>query len=541
MIFPEFFPEDRKNELAELKAFEQLKRVSEEYDIFYSRKFISDGLGKKPEYEVDFIISIPEEAIICLEVKGGLISYSGIEDKWTQNGRTMSKRPDAQSTSASHSLAHTFSDLIAGMPVGWALCFPDCDLANNKQLPSSIASEQIIDQLNLLHIDQSLPLLFDFLKKQYPTRTGVRKWQYEKFKTQLLRGLGFVQVLSSKIKYDEERFIQLTNHQLDLFKRVAINKNILTRGPAGSGKTIVAKTLAQDFLNNDKKVLFLCFNRTLANKVRYEFDKYDDKIEVTTFHSLARRVIEKFDSNWWGENKSNDADEFWNLDIPVKLEECLSFVEERYDVLIIDEGQDFKELWFELIFKLIKPDGHKLIFLDEMQNIFGHYTSIPEKDFIRYSLPENCRNTKNIVNHLSNHLNQDIKSFVNAPIGEEVIVKSFKNQIEEQKYLLDEIKSLTKNHSIESNQILILLNSAKADSCIQDTLKAGVFPFQSVDNKGRLQKDTINYTTINTYKGLEADIVFVLDIHLILEENKLEKLYTEASRARHKLYLLSSS
>ena len=540
MIFPEFFPEDRKNEVTELKVFDQLKRVSDIYDIFYSRKFVSDGLGKKPEYEVDFIIAIPEQAAICLEVKGGLISYSGIEDKWTQNGRTMSKRPDAQATSASHSLAHTFTELIAGMPIGWALCFPDCDLTNTKQLPSSIASEQIIDQLNLLHIDHALPLLFDFLKKQYPTRTGVRKWQYEKFKTQLLRGLGFVQVLSTKIKYDEERFIQLTNHQLDLFKRVATNKNIITSGPAGSGKTIVAKTLAQDFLVDDKTVLFLCFNRTLANKVRYEFDKYEDRVEVSTFHSLARRIIEKFDSNWWGENKGNDADDFWNLDIPVKLEECLQFMKEKYDVLIIDEGQDFKELWFELIFQLIEPNGNKLIFLDEMQNIFGHYSAVPEDGFIQYTLPENCRNTKNIVKHLSNLLDKDIRSFDNAPIGDEVILREFKNQLEEQKYLLDEIKSLTREHSIEPNQILVLLNSPKSESCLGDTLKAGSLSIQSVDNKGRIQRDAINYTTINTFKGLEADIVFVVDTHLILKKNKLEKLYTEASRARHKLYVLSN-
>ena len=539
MIFPEFFPEDRKNETAELKVFEQLKRVSDKYDIFYSRKFVSDGLGKKPEYEIDFIIAIPEVAIICLEVKGGLISYSGTEDKWTQNGRGMSKRPDSQSTSASHSLAHTFKELIGGMPVGWALCFPDCDLANSKQLPSSIASEQIIDQLNLLHIDHALPLLFDFLKKQYPSRAGVRKWQYEKFKTQLLRGLGFAQLLSAKIKYNEERFIQLTNQQLDLFKRVAVNKNIITSGPAGSGKTIVAKTIAQDFLNDGKRVLFLCFNRTLANKVRYEFDKTDDRIEVSTFHSFARSIIEKFDSDWWAKNKSNDAEEFWNLDIPVKLEECLSFVDEKYDVLIIDEGQDFKELWFELIFQLIEPNGHKLIFLDEMQNIFGHYSCVPESGFIQYSLPENCRNTKNIVKHLSDLLKTEIKSFVNTPLGEEVIIKEFKNQLEEQKYLLDEIKSLTNENSIDPDQILVLLNSPKSDSCLNETKKVGTFPIKSLDNKGRLQRDAINYTTINTFKGLEADIVFVVDTQLISEENKLEKLYTEASRARFKLYILA--
>ena len=539
MIYPEYFPEDRKEEFAEQKVFDQLKKISENYDVFYSRKFVSDGIGKKPEYEIDFIIAIPEEALICLEVKGGLINYSGMRDEWTQNGRVMKKRPDSQATSAAHSIAQNFSSLIGGIPVGWALCFPDCDVDGTSQLPSSINQEQLIDQMGLLHVDKALPLLFDFIKKQNPSRTGVKKWMYEKFKNQLLRGIGFVQILSTKIKYDKERFVELTNYQLNLFKRVAVNMNIITKGPAGSGKTIVAKTIAQDFLDDGKTVLFLCFNRTLANKLRYEFDRYDDKINVSTFHSLARRIIEEYDPNWWNSNKDSKSSDFWNLDIPVKLEECIGFIEKKYDVLIIDEGQDFKELWFDLIYSLIKTGGRKLIFLDEMQNIFGHYTEIPDADqFLQYHLPENCRNTKTIVKYLSETINKKIPSFEKTPIGDSIIFKSFKNQLEEQKYLLDEIKRLTREDNIESNQILVLLNTNKSDSCLSNTTKAGKIPIKAVDNKGRMQRDAINYSTINTFKGLEADIVFVVDIDLIEDKNKLEKLYTEASRARHKLYIL---
>ena len=49
MIYPEFFPEERKNELSELKMFEKLKSLSDQYDIFYSKKFVTDGVGKKSE------------------------------------------------------------------------------------------------------------------------------------------------------------------------------------------------------------------------------------------------------------------------------------------------------------------------------------------------------------------------------------------------------------------------------------------------------------------------------------------------------------
>jgi len=537
MIYPEFFPEDRKNEFAEKKVFEQLKRISDKYDIFYSRKFITDGIGKKPEYEVDFIIAIPEKAIICLEVKGGVINYSGAKDEWSQNGRVMGKRPDSQASSATHALVKGFSELIRDMAVGWGLCFPDGDLGS-KALPTSIDSNQIIDQLGILHADKALEYLFDFIKKQNSNRQGAKRWMYNKFKTQLLRDIGFVQVLSTRVKYNERSFIELTNTQITVFNRLKANKNIITTGPAGSGKTIIAKTLAQDLLDKDLRVLFLCFNRTLANKIRYDFDRNETRIEVATFHSFARKIIDTYDINWWKENSTSE--DFWELDVPVKLEECLPFYEDTFDAIIIDEGQDFKELWFELIFSLGNNDCSKHVFMDEMQDIFGHYTKIPNDDtFIKYNLPENCRNTKTIVNYLSEVVSKNIETFDDSPEGEPVVIKSFKNQTEQQKYLLDEIKSLTIEQGISAEQILVLLNSSKAESCLGATTKAGKLEIKALDNKGRFQRDAINYTSINTFKGLEADIVFVVDVDKIPLEQKHEKLYTEASRAKHKLYVLS--
>jgi DNA helicase IV len=73
---------------------------------------------------------------------------------------------------------------------------------------------------------------------------------------------------------------------------------------------------------------------------------------------------------------------------------------------------------------------------------------------------------------------------------------------------------------------------------LSTTTKAGSLPIVSLDRSGRMERNSINYTTINTFKGLEADIVFIIDADKIQEKQKLEKLYTEASRARFKLYLL---
>ena len=62
------------------------------------------------------------------------------------------------------------------------------------------------------------------------------------------------------------------------------------------------------------------------------------------------------------------------------------------------------------------------------------------------------------------------------------------------------------------------------------TTKAGKLEIKALDNKGRFQRDAVNYTTINTFKGLEADIVFIVDADKIpLEQKTREALYRSFS------------
>jgi len=540
MIYPEYFPEERAQEHAERKVFDRLKELSDRYDIFYSKRFVTDGVEKKAEFEVDFIVAIPEKALICIEVKGGLIQYSGATDSWTQNGRKLTKRPDGQATAAAHGLVKTFQKHIGQMAVGWALCFPDCQVAGTSGFPPSIQEAQVIDEQSLLYTDQALDALFSFIRQQHAHREGVRRWEYAAFKKSLLRDLGFVSLMSTRIKRANQQFVRLEQSQIELFQSVASNQHIVVSGPAGSGKTLLAKTVAQDWLNQGKRVLLMCYNRTLANKLRYEFDRNEDRIEVTTFHSLARKVITAYYPDWWGDQDSS-AEGFWELEVPAKLEECMPYYQERYDALIVDEGQDFKEFWYELIFGLIPTEGRRLIFLDEMQNIFGHFTELPQaKDFSRFHLQKNCRNSKTIVSFLSELMGVEVQSFDDSPEGSEVTVRNFECGREQRAFVLDEVKHLVEEHKLSPVQILILLNSPKAESCLAGISSIGSFAFEGLDRKGRMSDDAIKYTTIGTFKGLEADVVFVVDVQLApLVSNKMN-IYTQASRARHKLHILSS-
>lgn len=89
------------------------------------------------------------------------------------------------------------------------------------------------------------------------------------------------------------------------------------------------------------------------------------------------------------------AIEFTHYETPILLLEALGKIDDRYDPIIVDEGQDFREEWFESIESaLVDPENdHFYIFLDPKQTIYYDPAEllVPLLDF---ALRVNCRNTR---------------------------------------------------------------------------------------------------------------------------------------------------
>jgi len=194
-----------------------------------------------------------------------------------------------------------------------------------------------------------------------------------------------------------------------------------------------------------------------------------------------------------------------------------------------------------MLFKLISASGRRFIFLDEFQNIFGHFEGVPDqKEFSTFNLSENCRNSKHIVQYLEKVVGSSIQTFEGAPQGESVETLKFDDNQKLISWLNNEIKDLVKSQKIDLDQILILFESGKSDSCLSDLNELAGHPMKALDNKARFQKNAINFSGINTFKGLEADIVFIIWNGKNGDNAKMEKIYTMASRARYKLQILST-
>jgi DNA helicase IV len=175
-----------------------------------------------------------------------------------------------------------------------------------------------------------------------------------------------------------------------------------------------------------------------------------------------------------------------------------------------------------------------------MQNIFGHYSEVPNADnFFRYRLTDNLRNTKSIVRYINKSVETDVKSASSSPDGSEVIEIENKNNVELIKNLKDLVQNLTTTQKLLTSQLLILISDSKVDSPIATVKKLGKFQLKSLDRKGRFEKNTIYYTNIKTFKGLEQDVLIILKDNAITQVDQQRLFYTQASRAKHSLYILT--
>ncbi len=136
---------------------------------------------------------------------------------------------------------------------------------------------------------------------------------------------------------------------------------------AGSGKTIAAIHAYNRLRMLGKKPLFICYNHLLGNLLPKAVDNTQTPSYVGTLYKFASwKLYEHFETI----NVTHPPHGIDYVDVlleELKLGKVTSI--EKYDALIVDEGQDFKDYWVELLTYYLKPDASVLWFEDKNQNI----------------------------------------------------------------------------------------------------------------------------------------------------------------------------
>lgn len=190
----------------------------------------------------------------------------------------------------------------------------------------------------------------------------------------------------------------LTEEQFRVIDFLRGHRRVAIAGCAGSGKTLVALEKAMRLHRAGLRTLLLCHNPHLAADLRAM--AAGGGVEVRDFESWVRDLSGAsvtHDDAWTLYHEPTDAElsaAFDGLTGPLH----------RYDAVVVDEGQDFRDTWWTVVEAALRspPHGILYVFLDDHQALLPHRDG-PPIVASPYTLSQNVRNAGRIfelVQHL---------------------------------------------------------------------------------------------------------------------------------------------
>lgn len=311
-------------------------------------------------------------------------------------------------------------------------------------------------------------------------------------------------------------FHRLLDEQAGILDFLDEQLTAAVNGAAGTGKTMIAVEKARRHAAFGEKVLFLCFNTQLKDYLENNYAR--EFVSYYTIAGFACKICNTARPDY-KELKSKLEDYYISGSFP-------------YKHVIIDEGQDFGSEAIEetdiiqLIHDIIvdtDQGGTFYVFYDRLQLIQAREMPkfISDLD-CRLTLYRNCRNTENIaVTSLRPITERKPRVFDGAVKGAPAklhFCDSVQSEHERIDVIIDELAA------DGYRDIVILTCKTEATSVLSNSVKGGRY------------RNKYLFTTCRKFKGLEADVVVLVDVDkTTFEQDNVLLFYVGTSRARIKL------
>jgi len=544
-MYPNQLSPDTKSN-AERRLYQAFQdELDNSYTVFHSVAWQSlDGEGRPRDGEADFVIVHPTRGILTLEAKGGSIHYDPGTGYWTstdRHGRTYKiKDPFAQARYSKYALQDRLGVMLHMPPqrhinIGHAVAFPDV-FAGEVLLGPDKPREIVLDATDLANI----PV--------WVART-LAYWRGPKTKRDTAPGEAAVQALMKllgkvwelrpamwgEFVQEQEQLIRLTEQQYLILDVLNRQRRAAICGCAGSGKTMLAVEKATRLARQGFRVLLTCFNKHLAADLRTQL-KPSPNLDIVNFHALCYNLAQRAGVL----PVKRDDDTFFTQRLPEALMDAADVLDIRYDAIVVDEGQDFREGWWIPLQILLRDPDHGIlyIFFDDNQRLYVPDSTFPIQQ-LPYSLTVNCRNTKNIHQTVVQFYEAEVSPAARGPIGRPVEVVLYDSPQRLRFTLQAVLRRLTVDERIPTDEIVVLTPRSLSKSRLIDGSTGGG---PQVTDTWPPSPGQVYCTTIYDFKGLERAVVILADIHLWPPEwdNMVRLLYVGCSRARNHLIVLLS-
>jgi len=516
---------------------------------------------KQVQGEADFVILIPNEGAVVIEVKSH--EYVKFDhDGWWLGTSSLpeSRGPFKQASMALHSIIKYLDDAP-----GTFRSVPFTSLVAFTAVPFNTKSPewhpwQVIDRqkLGANTIVACIKSSLSAAKRHYQSlnlswsRSSPSAALLEKLAERLRPRFEIMVNPHFSRRTLEEDLIRCTEQQFRVLDSLSENDRMIVKGPAGTGKTCLAvESLRREGLVKETSSLALfCFNRHLAESLESRCSRVIPGVKLTNFHKWMLGVSGLRPSTT---QKASSA--FWTSELPSEVSNVLMLSGQSagfLDTLVLDEAQDlFLKSYLDVFDLLLKGGlrGGKWKFFGdfERQDIFAQQ-SVSVEDFKRQyggngfatlKLDINCRNTKEISQYVvqMGKLVPPYSATLRLDRQKDPEILFYHDDPSQTLHLKNCITTLLAD-GFSRDDIVIL--SPKSDQSISSKLTA-IQPWKASLTEYSGGKSGTCFSTIHSFKGLEAAAIILTDVDSLSSDLRSDLFYIGASRALHRLYVLAHS
>jgi len=522
---------------AEAKVFTALAGLPAPWQVFQTvewRTLADDG---ERVGEADAVVFHPQHGLVVVEIKAGAVEVR--DGLWYYaSGRVMKQSPFSQARRNRYALLDKLSrrlgpDALASLTVTHAAWFPDVvwqGILPGAEVPSRAF---LLDRSNLANPE---PALLRLLHEAAPQPLAWTPAQQRAMKELLAPDCRCLVPLAGKVDAALGVMHRATQDQMAVLRMLRAQPRLLVEGGAGSGKTLLACTLARDHAALGKSVLLTCFNIALAQSLAVSLADVPG-ITVMAFHELAKTQALAAGLAYPVPTEPQAVGRFFREESAELLLQAADYGLTRFDTLIVDEAADFAATWWIALEALGQTGFSWYCFFDRRQSIF-QADSVWEPPFAAAPmlLETNMRNTQAIGELAARFGQCSVPQIFRINGGEPpvtLICPNFADMAERLRQLLRRLQS---KELLALDQIVVL--SPYRYTNAQSDWSRGLADCPVTTDMVTLATGQLRVGTIQGFKGLEADVVILVGIDSRAVKHP-ETLYVGASRARAMLYVLA--
>lgn len=536
-MIPDLDPHLIEND-GERRVYAALRKLPASFTVLYSYKFRTAPTGDSEgdPGEADFVVVNPALGYLVVEVKQGKVGYGNGQWYEQKIGRQepMSKDPVEQAERAKFAILDRYKEKAETtyfpLKIRHAIWFPECSHPWGE-LPANLAPESVLIEPDLDNPEDAVRRAFATADRYPPERQATDIL----IKKVLAPRCRFFAGMDEEIdRYDRESKKVLTDEQERILDETELDKRKVFFGAAGTGKTFLAIEKARRLNGAGKRVLLTCFNKNLA---AYMAGLVPHQVACQSFHDFLMERLARAGRGLQVPESGAEQSTFYDETLPTAGFEFYAGapVEDKYDAIIVDEGQDFSENWYTCLHAMLKDetDGEFYVFADPNQDLFKHNIDVLRQLGVsRQRLTRNLRNTE----HISNWIGGFVREGVLRPGllgGLPVIHKAWETLAEEKRLIEDEVGRLV-SQGIKPSRIVILSPNRIEKSSLQGCTKIKEWNLEGFDSS---KGNSIRFATIRSFKGLEADVVLLIGLKEGKQTCTPADVYVGGSRARFLLYV----